>query len=123
MALIMTLRHWGSSLRRLDLALIAILAIASFAVTTRVGLVPVNPRAGVAVIYSPWTTAAQTMIRSVAAGARFVRFGGFDFIAVVMPERPDYVERAFAGSALLAVDPRVIAACLTGARGKRADVL
>ena len=97
--------------------------IASFAAITRVGLVPGNPRAGVAVIYAPWTTAAQTMIRSVAAGARFVRFGGFDFIAVVMPERSDYVERAFAGSALLAVDPRVLAACLTGTLSKKADVL
>jgi hypothetical protein len=93
-------------------SLIAVLAIASFIVTLRVGLLPRNPDQGVAVIYAPWTSANQTMIRAVAAGARFVRFGGFDFIAVVMPDRSDYVERVLAGSALLAVDPQVLAACL-----------
>jgi hypothetical protein len=92
--------------------LIAVLAVASFIVILRVGLLPGNPDNGVAVIYAPWTPADQTMIRAVAAGARFVRFGGFDFIAIVMPERPDYVERVLAGSALLAVDPQVLAACL-----------
>jgi hypothetical protein len=51
-------------------------------------------------------------VRSVGAGARFVRFGGLPFIAVVMPERPDYVDRALRGSALLALDPRVLAGCL-----------
>jgi hypothetical protein len=92
--------------------LIAVLAVVSFIVILRVGLLPANPDQGVAVIYTPWTPADQTMIRAVAAGARFVRFGGFDFIAIVMPERPDYVERVLAGSALLAVDPQVLAACL-----------
>lgn len=92
--------------------LIAVLVLASFVVILRVGLVPANPDQGVAVVYAPWTPADQTMIRAVAAGARFVRFGGFDFIAIVMPERPDYVERVLAGSALLAIDPQVLAACL-----------
>jgi hypothetical protein len=92
--------------------LIAVLAVASFIVILRVGLLPDNPDQGVAVIYAPWTPADQTMIRAVAAGSRFVRFGGFDFIAIVMPERPDYVERVLAGSALLAVDPKVLAGCL-----------
>jgi hypothetical protein len=93
-------------------SLIAVLAVASFIVILRVGLLPGNPDNGVAVIYAPWTPADQTMVRAVAAGARFVRFGGFDFIAIVMPDRPDYVERVLAGSALLAVDPQVLAACL-----------
>jgi hypothetical protein len=95
-----------------NVSLIAILALASFAVILRVGLLPANPEEGVAVIYAPWTSADQTMIRAVDAGARFVRFGGFNFIAIVMPERPDYVERALAGSALLTIDPQVLAACL-----------
>jgi hypothetical protein len=106
--------------RWLDLGLIAILAVASFAAILRVGLAPANPGAGVAVIYTPWTTADQTMIRAVGAGARFVRFGGFDFIAIVMPERPDYVERVLAGSALLAVDPQVLAGCLPASFLKKA---
>lgn len=108
---------------RLDLWLIAILAVGSFAAILRVGLPPANPGAGVAVIYAPWTTADQTMLRAVSAGARFVRFGGFDFIAIVMPERPDYVERVLADSALLAVDPQVLAGCLPPAFLKKADAL
>jgi hypothetical protein len=109
--------------RWLDLWLIAILAVGSFAAVLRIGLLPANPSAGVAVIYAPWTTADQTMIRAVSAGARFVRFGGFDFIAVVMPEQPDYVERVLADSALLAVDPQVLAGCLSASFLKKADAL
>ena len=100
-------------------SVITALAVASFAVVLRVGLVPSNPEQGVAVIYAPWTSANQTMLQAVAAGARFVRFGGFSFIAIVMPERPDYVDRVLAGSALLAIDPQVLAACLPAALLKK----
>jgi hypothetical protein len=109
--------------RLLDFSTIAILALVSFAVILRVGLIPRDPTAGVAVIYAPWTNASDTMVRAVSAGARFVRFGGFSFIAVVMPEKPDYVERVLAGSALLAVDPQVLAACAPVALLKKAEVL
>ena len=99
--------------------IIPVLALASFAVVLRVGLVPSHPERGVAVIYAPWTSANQAMIQAVDAGARFVRFGGFSFVAIVMPERPDYVERVLAGSALLAIDPQVLAACLPAALLKK----
>jgi hypothetical protein len=112
-----------SVFRWVDLWLIAILAVVSFAAILRVGLLPTDPGAGVAVIYAPWTTADQTMIRAVSAGARFVRFGGFDFIAIVMPEQPGYVERVLADSALLAVGPQVLAGCLPAAFLKKADAL
>jgi hypothetical protein len=112
-----------SVFRWVDLWLIAILAVVSFAAILRVGLLPTDPGAGVAVIYAPWTTADQTMIRAVSAGARFVRFGGFDFIAIVMPEQPGYVERVLADSALLAVDPQVLAGCLPASFLKKADAL
>ena len=95
-----------------DLLLISFLLVASFALILRIGLIPRNPAAGVAVVYAPWIPAGETMTRAVDAGARFVRFGGFGFIAVVMPDKTDYVERAFADSALLVVDPQVLAACL-----------
>jgi hypothetical protein len=109
--------------RWLDLWLIAILAIGSFGAILRIGLRPADPSAGVAVIYAPWTTADQTMVRAVGAGARFVRFGGFDFIAIVVPEQPDYVANVLAGSALLAVDPQVLAGCLPASFLKKADAL
>jgi hypothetical protein len=124
--------HMKAALRRvstlvafrwLDLWLIAILAVGSFGAILRIGMLPANASGGVAVIYAPWTTADQTMIRAVSAGARFVRFGGFDFIAIVVPEEPDYVERVLAGSALLAVDPQVLAGCLPASFRKKADAL
>jgi hypothetical protein len=117
------LRHLSTSsaFRWLDLWLIAILAVGSFGAILRIGLLPANANAGVAVIYAPWTTADQTVVRAVGAGARFVRFGGFDFIAIVVPEEPDYVENVLAGSALLAVDPQVLAGCLPASFLKKAD--
>jgi hypothetical protein len=98
--------------RLLDGALITIFAGVGFAAILRIGLLPSNPAAGVAVIYAPWTTADETMTRAVGAGARFVRFGGFGFIAIVIPDAPNYVDRVLAGSALLAVDPQALATCL-----------
>jgi hypothetical protein len=106
----------------LDFWLLAVLAVASFATILRVGLLPGDQSAGVAVIYAPWTTADQTISRSVSAGARFVRFGGFNFIAVVMPEERGYVDRVLAGSALLAVDPKVLAACLPSSLLAKAEL-
>jgi hypothetical protein len=100
---------WG---KLWDSCLIAFLIATSLAAILRVGLVPRDQASGVAVIFAPGTTAEETLVRAVSAGARFVRFGGFDFVAIVMPETPDYVERVLAGSAVLAVDPRVLAACL-----------
>jgi len=99
-------------LRSLDLWLVAALTIASFAVILRIGLLPSNLDHGVAVIYAPWTTPDQTMTRAVNAGARFVRFGGLDFIAVVEPDDPDYLKRVLSGPAILVVDPQVLAGCL-----------
>jgi hypothetical protein len=107
--------------RSIDRWLIACLAAISFAAVLRIGLCPSNTADGVAVIYAPWTTASEALVRAVGAGARFVRFGGFGFIAVVMPERADYVDRVFADSALLVVDPRVLAACLPASVPNKAD--
>jgi hypothetical protein len=116
--------HFPSPLlpRLLDLALITILCV-GFIVELRIGLRPSDPTAGVAVIYAPWTTADETMARAVAAGARFVRFGGFEFIAIVVPEVPDYVDRVLAGSALIAVDPEALAACLPAPSSPKGKVL
>ena len=51
---------------------------------------------------------------TVEAGARVVRFGGLPFIVIVLPERPDYAQRARDGGALLMLDPQALAACLPG---------
>jgi hypothetical protein len=96
----------------IDVGIVTVLICASLLAILRLGLSPANPSAGVAVIYSPWTTARETLTQAVGAGARFVRFGAFPFIAVVIPERPDYVERVTRSSAWLVMDPQVLAGCL-----------
>src|SRR5438477_10717811 len=114
----------SSSLPRLlDIGAVAILALGGFIAILRVGLLPTNPSAGVAVVYAPWTTADQVVARSVGAGARFVRFGGLRFIALVIPDGPDYVNRVLADSALLALDPQVVAACLPASYLKKGNAL
>jgi hypothetical protein len=109
--------------RVLEIGAIAILVLGGFIAILRVGLLPTNPVAGVAVVYAPWTTPDQVVARSVGAGARFVRFGGFHLIAVVMPDGPDYVNRVLADFALLAVDPQALAACLPDSFLKQGNAL
>jgi hypothetical protein len=100
-------RHW------IDIAALAVLSIAALGATARFALVPRAPEAGVAVIYAPWTAPEQTLARTVEAGARFVRFGGSDFVAVAIPDGPDYPARVRAAGAWLIVDPKILAACLS----------
>lgn len=109
-----------SILRLSDGCLLAALSLAALFVSARVGLAPQNVEQGVAVIYAPWNDAGKTIARAVEPGARFVRFGGASFVAVVMPEHRDYVLRALDSGALFVVDPGILAACsalLFGTRG------
>jgi hypothetical protein len=100
--------------RCFDAALITLLAFASLFVIARIGLKPRDPANGVAVVFAPWTSAEVTLARATDPGSRFVRYGGFSFIAVVIPERADYPERMLAGGAVLVLDPQALAACFSG---------
>ncbi len=97
-----------------DAALIALLAIASLFAVARIGLAPRDPANGVAVVFVPWTSAGATLARATDPGSRFVRYGGFPFIAVVIPERADYSARVLGEGALLVLDPQALAACFSG---------
>lgn len=68
---------------------------------------------GLAAVFAPWSNAETTFLRSVEAGTRFVRFGGFPFIAVVMPEGADASARLRAAGAWFIADPKALAACLS----------
>jgi hypothetical protein len=98
--------------RAIDGALVGAFALFSLYVTARIGLAPRDPAAGVGVVFAPWTGGEAAMRRAVAAGGRFVRFGGFPFVVVVMPDDRDYPGRVAADGALLVVDPQALAACL-----------
>jgi hypothetical protein len=104
------LPRWG---RILEGTVIAAFAVISTVAVARVGLEPSDPSSAVAVIFAPWTDEGTAFTRAVSAGGRFVRFGGSSFVAVVEPDGPDYVRRAKAAGALLIVDPRILAACLS----------
>jgi hypothetical protein len=100
-------RHW------IDIAALTVLSVGALCFTARATLAPRNPESGVAVVFAPWTAPETTMARAVEAGARFVRFGGHGFIAVVTADDRDYATRAMAAGAWLVVDPQLVAACLS----------
>jgi hypothetical protein len=96
-----------------DGALIVVVAIASLIGAAWFSLQPRDPAAGVAVVFAPWVAADQTFVRAVTPGARFVRYGGLPFIAVVVPDSTDYERRVLATGAIMVADPRAMAACLS----------
>jgi hypothetical protein len=109
-------RHW------LDVAALIVLSVGALGITARSTLVPRNPENGVAVVFAPWTAPETALARTVEAGARFVRFGGYGFIAVGVADDRDYAARAKAQGAWLVLDPQLLAACLSPFGG-RADRL
>jgi hypothetical protein len=102
-------RKLGSRLA--EVALITFVALGSFYATARAALAPNDPESGIAVIFPPWTSERDVFLRSVDAGARFVRYGGYSFIAVVMPETADYALRVRDNGAFMVADPKALAAC------------
>jgi hypothetical protein len=114
---VIAVRAFFISRRWLDGALIAAVAVASLYGAARLGLEPRDPATGVGVVFAPWVSEQSALSRATAAGARFVRYGGFPFIVVVMPDTPDYVARISSAGALLVVDPQALAACLSFVSG------
>jgi hypothetical protein len=97
---------------------LTVLSVGALCFTARAILVPRNPERGVAVVFAPWTAPETAMARAVEAGARFVRFGGYGFIAVVAADDRDYAARAMAAGAWLVADPELVAACLAAFAAK-----
>jgi hypothetical protein len=94
-----------------DFGLLTCLSLGALFAGARAGLAPADTSQGVAVIFAPWTPAARTLTQSVDGGARFVRYGGLPFIAVVVPADAAYADRMLGGGAWLVVDPQALAAC------------
>lgn len=90
----------------------ALFAAATLLVAGAIGLSSRDEANGVAVIFAPWTDAAETLSRAVEPGGRFVRFGGFSFIAVVMPAGKNYAAAVRRNGAWFLADPKQLAACL-----------
>lgn len=99
-----------------DTALLTIFALASLFAVVRVGMAPRDPASGVAVVFSPWTGAELALARATDAGSRFVRFGAYPFIVVVIPDGDDYAARIYRDGALMVLDPQAIASCFSPAK-------
>jgi hypothetical protein len=99
-------RHW------IDIAALIALSIVALVASARATLPPREPERGVAVVFAPWTAPETALTRTVEAGARFVRFGGYGFIAVGVADDRGYAARAMAKGAWLVLDPQLLAACL-----------
>lgn len=95
-----------------DAVLLAGMAFVSLFASAWIMLKPRDPLVGVAAVFAPWSSAEATFLKSVEAGTRFVRFGGFPFIAVVMPDSADASARLRAAGAWFIADPKALAACL-----------
>jgi hypothetical protein len=95
----------------LDIMLIVAFILAGSAIALRTGLRPRDPLAGVAVMFPPWTSAEDAILRATAPGGSVLRLGAISSIVVVSPRDPDYVDRVFAEGALLVLDPQVLATC------------
>ncbi len=103
--------HFSSRIRWFDAALLIAAAFFSFGFAAATALAPRPESAGVAVIFAPWTDARETLALSASAGSRFVRFGAFDFIAVVQPENWEFAKDVRARGAWFVADPSALAAC------------
>lgn len=95
-----------------DYLALAVLSVGALCFTARATLAPREPERGAAVVFAPWTAPEAAMATAVEAGARFVRFGGYGFIAVVAADGRNYTARARASGAWLVLDPQLLAACL-----------
>ncbi len=100
--------------RSIDAILLLAAAMLLPALVLRAQIAPTDPSAGVALIYAPWTGAAEAAARATAAGATLLRFGIADFIVVVRSDDPAAVGRMLRGGAWLAIDPRVAGLCAPG---------
>jgi hypothetical protein len=96
----------------LDILLLTVTAAIALVGTVAVLAPASNPDRGVAVIFPPWIAAGDALAQSAAASGRFVRFGAFPFIAVVVPDDAGYVDRVLRRGAWFALDPAALAACL-----------
>jgi hypothetical protein len=105
--------------RTLDAALLVAAALFSFVTVATFALAPKQDSEGIAVVFAPWTDAGQTFGLAVGAGGRFIRYGAFEFIAVVEPETASYGARVRANGAWLIADPKALAACLDALANRR----
>ncbi|MFC7331798.1 hypothetical protein [Rhodocista pekingensis] len=72
---------------------------------------PAPDAAEVAVVFSPWSTAAGRFAALEAADAVAVRAGGAPFIWVVRSDRPGLAARLHAAGLLLLLDPIAAGGC------------
>jgi hypothetical protein len=109
--------HIDPAFRRIfiDTILIAAVAIGNLCVAAHLAFEPRNPATGVAVVFLPGTSAASALARATSPGSRFVRYGGYPFIVVVVPDDPGFVNRVAREGALFVLDPQALAACFSAA--------
>ena len=104
--------QFSAGIRWFDAALLGAAAFFSFGIATAIALAPKTGSAGIAVIFAPWTNARDAISQSARAGGRFVRFGAFDFIAVIQPESESFSRNVRVQGAWFIADPSALAACL-----------
>jgi hypothetical protein len=95
----------------LDGMIILVFILMASAAVLRTGLRPRDALAGVAVVFPPWTSAEDAVLRATAPGGSVVRLGAIPAIVVVSAKDPGYADRVLAAGALLVLDPQALAIC------------
>jgi hypothetical protein len=105
--------RFARSIRWFDAVVLGAAAFLSFGAVMAKTLSPKSEaEPAVAVIFAPWTDAREALSRTADAGGRFVRFGAFDFIAVIEPSNRNFAREIRAQGAWFIADPVALAACL-----------
>jgi hypothetical protein len=103
----------------LDAVAIITLALGSLISIAALMLKPTDQQAEVAVIFPPWVSKAEAIVKATQAGARLVGLGRYPFILIVMPEAldqddhsdRDYKNRALEQGALMVANPHGFGGC------------
>jgi hypothetical protein len=94
-----------------DIGSIAGVALIVFVVTGFLVLSPRDPRAPVAVIFAPGTSAGAAFARVAEAGGRVLRAGPFANIVIAVPDDAQFDGRARQHGAWLVADATLVPGC------------
>lgn len=100
-----TKRHSASRIIAINVGAVALVIMAIAAVPTGTRVVVVAP---------PWSNPERVISIIAKAGGTIVNGGRGDWLAVADGRSPDFVSRLFASGAVLILDGRLAAACITG---------
>jgi len=94
-----------------DVVVIGAVALVGTAATALTVLAPRATAQTVAVVFAPWTSPQDAMLRAAEAGGRIVGFGRLSSIVIVAPDHRHYARDVAARGAWLVADAAQARGC------------